>query len=114
MPAGCGEPSEQRFAACFLIEVKALGIELRGEALDRVGRERERPQFAPLADRHILEKTHQPATTSSRRRTMIGETITHSASPAALRTPHFKVTIPVSGRLRDLRASTTSTSSIKS
>ncbi len=54
------------------------------------------------------------ATAPSRRRTMIGETITHSAWPAALRAAHLKVTMPVSGRLRDIRASTTSTSSIRS
>jgi hypothetical protein len=45
---------------------------------------------------------------------MIGETISHNACPAALRTTLLNVTIPVSGRLHETRASVTSTSSVMS
>ena len=56
---------------------------------------------------HISER-------ASRRLMMIGEIISHSTWPAALRATPLKVTIPVSGRLRDTRASVTSTSSVMS
>ena len=36
---------------------------------------------------------------------MIGDVISHSACPAALRAVHLKVTMPVSGRLFETRAS---------
>ena len=45
---------------------------------------------------------------------MIGETISHSAWPAALRTTPLNVTMPVSGRLRETLASATSMSSVRS
>ena len=61
MPARGGQPAEQRFAALFLVEMKALRIELRGEFLDVVGGEGERAEFTALADLHILEEAHQPA-----------------------------------------------------
>src|SRR6478752_7349799 len=97
--------------------MKALRIELRGELLDGVGSEGERPQLAALADLDVLEEAHQPgcsAAAPARRATMIGETISHNACPAALRTTHLNVTMPVSGRLRETRASATSTSSVRS
>src|SRR5258707_9650371 len=114
MPAGGGEPAEQRPPACLLVEMKALRIELRGEFLDSVRGEGERSQFAPLTDLDVLEETHQPACPAARRPSMIGETISHNACPAALRTTLLNVTIPVSGRLRDTLASVTSTSSMRS
>src|SRR5882757_8960672 len=117
MPARRREPAEQRFAPLFFIEMKALRIELRGKFLDQVRGEGERPQFAPLPDLDILEETHQPAcsaTRLARRCTMIGETISHKACPAALRTTPLNVTMPVSGRLRETLASATSTSSVSS
>ena len=45
---------------------------------------------------------------------MIGETISHNACPAALRTTPLNVTMPVSGRLRETLASATSISSVRS
>src|SRR6266404_1373597 len=117
MPARRRESAEQRFASLFLIEMKALRIELRGKFLDQVRGEGERPQFAPLPDLDILEETHQPAcsaTRLARRCTMIGETISHKTCPAALRTTPLNVTIPVSGRLRETLASVTSISSVRS
>jgi len=51
MPALGRQAAEQRFAARFLVEMKALRVELRGEFLDVVGGEGERSQFAPLPDR---------------------------------------------------------------
>src|SRR5258705_5089818 len=117
MPARRGEPAEQRLPPLFLVEMKALRIELRGEFLDCVGGEGERPQFAPLPDLDVLEEAHQPgcsAAAPARRATMIGETISHNAYPAALRTTALNVTIPVSGRLRETRASVTSTSTVMS
>src|SRR5205823_9109714 len=111
VPARGGEPAEQRFAARFLVEMEGLRIELRGKFLDRLGGEGKRSQFTPLPDRHLLEEAHQAR--PSRRRTMIGEIISHSTSPPALRAAPLSVTIPVSGRLLDSRASVTSTSSIK-
>src|ERR1700682_1125161 len=117
MPAECRKAAEQRLAPFFFVEMKALRIELRGEFLDSVGAEGERPQFAPLPDLDVLEEAHQPAryaATPARRATMIGETISHNACPAALRTTLLNVTIPVSGRLRETRASVTSISSVRS
>src|SRR2546423_9389847 len=117
MPARGREPAEQRFAALFFVEMKALRVELRGEFLDQLSGEGERAQFVPLPDLDIFEETHQPAcsgATPARRRTMIGDTISHNACPAALRTTPLNVTTPVSGRLRDTLASATSTSSMSS
>ena len=45
---------------------------------------------------------------------MIGDSISHSTTPAALRIVPLKVTMPVSGRLFETRASATSTSSVRS
>src|ERR1700752_5197740 len=45
---------------------------------------------------------------------MIGDSMSHSTSPLALRILPLKVTMPVSGRLFDARASMTSTSSVRS
>src|ERR1700688_1151888 len=104
-------------ATVSLVEMKALRIELDREFLDCVGGEGERPHLTPLPDLDVLEETHQPACSAAmeaRRRTMIGETISHRACPAALRTTLLKVTIPVSGRLREILASATSTSSMRS
>src|SRR5580693_1118997 len=117
MPAGCGQSAEQRLTAFLLVEMEALRIELRGEFLDRLGREGERAELAPLPNLDVLEEVHQlpcPAPASPRRPTMIGDTISHSAWPAALRTMLLNMTMPVSGRLRETRASITSTSSSKS
>src|ERR1700735_2294391 len=104
-------------AALFLVEMKALRIELSRKFLDQFRGEGERSQFAPLPDLKVLEETHKPAylaATSARRRTMIGETISHNACPAALRTMPLKMTMPVSGRLRETLASVTSISSVRS
>src|SRR5262249_52108122 len=110
MPAGCGKPAEQRFAPLLLVEMKALRIEPAREGLDTLSGEGEGAEFPPIADLHVLEKAHQaPA-----RRTMIGAVASHSTSPPALRMVLLNVTIPVSGRLREGRASTTSTSSVRS
>src|ERR1700687_1146664 len=97
--------------------MKALRIELASEFLDSVGGEGERSDLAPLPDLHILEETHQPACSAAipaRRATMIGETNSHKPCPAALRTRALNVTMPVSGRLRETLASTTSISSVRS
>src|SRR5579883_545206 len=115
MPAGGGETAEQRVAARLLAEMKALRIELRGKGLDRLGGEGEGTDLAPLPDLQILEEPHQrDSSRGERRPTMIGEVISHSARPAALRAVLLKVTMPVSGRLFETRASITSTSSITS
>src|SRR3569832_1405521 len=50
MPSGGCQPAEQRLASLFLIQMKTLRIELRGEGLDVFGRERERAEFTPLPD----------------------------------------------------------------
>src|SRR5271154_7498018 len=117
MPARGRQPAEQRVASRFFIEMKALRVELRREFLDQFRGEGERSQFAPQPDFEVLEETHQPAcpaAASARRLTMIGVTISHSACPAALRIKPWNVTIPVSGRLRETRASVTSMSSVRS
>ncbi len=118
MPARRRQSAEQRFAPCFLVEMKALRIELRREFLDGLGGEGERSDFAPLPDLDVLEEIHQPPPAPPRPRdrrcTMIGETHSHNACPAALRTTALKVTMPVSGRLRETLASATSTSSVRS
>ncbi len=112
MPARGGEPAEQRVAAFLLRQMKALRIVFPREALDLVGGEGEGADLAPAADMDVLEEPHQRW--PSRRLMMIGEIISHSTSPAALRATPLKVTMPVSGRLRDTRASVTSTSSVMS
>src|SRR3979411_1362116 len=97
--------------------MNTLRIELAVEFLDSIGSEGERSHFTPLPDLDILEKSHQPAcsaATPARRATMIGEVISHNACPAALRTTALKVTMPVPGRLREILASATSTSSVRS
>src|SRR6478672_8908092 len=115
VPARCSQSPEQGFASLLLIEVKALRVELRGKPLNVVGGEGERAEVAPGADLDILEETHRYiAPASSRRRTMIGDSISHSTMPAALRIVPLKVTMPVSGRLFETLASATSTSSVKS
>src|SRR6266404_4205959 len=94
MPARRREPAEQRFASLFLVEMKALRIELRGKSLDQLGGEGERSHLAPPPDLDVLEETHQPACPAAipaRRRTMIGDTISHKACPAALRTTPLNV-----------------------
>src|SRR5262249_10180037 len=115
MPAGGGKAAEQRIASLLLAQMKALRIELRGEGLDRLCGEGKGADLAPLPDLHVLEEPHQRASSAPLRRpTMIGEVISHSASPAALRAVLLKVTMPVSGRLFETRASITSTSSVRS
>src|SRR6202158_3806306 len=97
--------------------MKALRIELASEFLDTVAGNGERSDLAPLRDWHILEETQQPACSAAipaRRATMIGETNSHKPCPAALRTTALNVTMPVSGRLRETLASTTSISSVRS
>src|SRR5450631_833971 len=97
--------------------MKRLRIELAGELLDQLGGEGKRSQFAPLTDLDVLEEVHQPACSDARparRATMIGETISHNACPAALLTTALKVTIPVCGRLFEILASATSTSRVRS
>src|ERR1700756_329161 len=109
------DAAEQRVAALLLAHVKTLRIELPGEGLDGLGGEGEGADLAPLPDLNVLEKPHQRAPSAlARRPTMIGEVISHSAWPAALRAVLLNVTMPVSGRLFEMRASTTSTSSVKS
>ena len=111
------KPAEQRLSARLLIEMKALRIELRGECLDGVGGEGERPHLTPLPDLPYPRRNASAAcseSSSARRRTMIGETISHSSCPAALRTTPLKVTMPVSGRLLETLASATSISSVMS
>src|SRR5215472_10006253 len=92
--------------------MEALRIELPREAFDVLGGEGERAEIAPFADLYVLEEAHQPGA-PARRPMMIGATISHSASPLALRATPLKVTMPASGRLFERRAFTTSISSIK-
>src|SRR6202012_3808828 len=102
MPPGGGQTAEQRVAPLLLIEMKPLRVEFRREYLDGVGGEGERTEFAPVSDLDILEEMHQLAcivAVSSRRRTMIGDTISHSAWPAALLATALSMTRPVVGRL---------------
>src|SRR6185437_1464299 len=94
--------------------MKALRIILPCQTLDVLGGERERSDLAPVTDRHVFEEAHQAAPAPSRRRMMIGEIISHSASPFALRATALKVTMPLSGRLFETRASVTSMSSVRS
>src|SRR3979490_2412951 len=94
--------------------MKALRIEFPCEFLDSIGGEGEPPPLAPLPDLDVLEEKHQPACVVARRITMIGETQSHNSCPAALRALHLNVTMPVSGRLREILASATSTSSVRS
>src|SRR6185312_8741723 len=115
MPARRSEPAERRVAALLLGKMKTLRIELPREAFDVLGREGERSQLTPLSDLDVFVKGHQSVRSApSRRLMMIGEIISQSACPAALRATLLKVTIPVSGRLFDTRASVTSTSSVRS
>src|SRR5262245_20226248 len=111
MPAGGGEPAEQRLASFFLVEVKSLRIVFGGKFLDRLRGEGVVANLAARAHCQILVEIHRGC---SERLTMIGEVISHSATPAAFRALDLKVTMPVSGRLLDTRASTTSTSSVRS
>src|SRR4249919_2785543 len=97
--------------------MKALRIELGREFLDPLGGECERAYFTALPNLDVLEESHQPVcpkAASSRRSTMIGETISHNACPAALVATALNVTMPVVGRLRETLASVTFTSSIRS
>src|SRR5271170_7343589 len=97
--------------------MKALRIELACESLDQLGGEGERTNFAPLPDLQVLEEAHAlaySAATLARRCTMIGETISHNACPLPLRAVVLNVTMPVSGRLREILASATSTSIVTS
>src|SRR3954469_4695904 len=112
MPARGREPAEQRVLALLLVKEKTLRIELCGECLDRLGRERKGADLAAMPNLDLLEKRHQTA--PSRRLIRIGDVISHSASPLALRTVHLNLTMPSSGRLFEMRASTTSTSSMRS
>src|SRR4051794_14841536 len=115
VPARCRQSTEQGFAPFLLIEVKPLRVELRSKLLDVFGGEGERAKLALRADLDVLEETHRYfAPASSRRRTMIGDSISHSTMPAALRIVPLKVTIPVSGRLFEILASATLTSSVRS
>lgn len=58
MPTGGGEPAEQRVLAFLLVEVEALRVELGGEALDGLRRERIGADLAALADLDVLEESH--------------------------------------------------------
>src|SRR5436305_2982266 len=106
MPARCRKPAEQRFAPLLLVEMEALRIELRGEFLDVFRGEGEGAELKPLPHLEVFEETHACYSTGSaaRRLTMIGEVISASTCPAALRTLPLNVTMPVSGRLRETRA----------
>src|SRR4051812_30719811 len=117
MPSRRGEAAEQRLAARLLVEMKRLRIELRGEFLDRFRGEGERSKLAARTDFDVFKETHRTsysAAASAQRRTMIGVTISPSATPAAFRTTPLKVTMPVSGRLRETRAAATSISRVRS
>src|ERR1700688_223922 len=97
--------------------MKALRIELRRKGLDGVSGEGERTEFAPLSCLDVFEEMHQRAhqvAASPRRWTMIGETISHNACPEELLAVILNMTMPVVGRLRETRASATSTSSVMS
>src|SRR3954471_20375152 len=99
MPARSGQPAKQRFSPLLFIKMEALRIELAREFLDQFGGEGERSQLSPLADHHVLEEAHQPACSASiaaRRRTMIGESHSHTTCPAAFLAIALKVTMPVS------------------
>src|SRR5262249_657547 len=114
MPAGGGEPAEQRLAPFLLVEVKSLRIVFGGEFLDRLRGEGVGANLAARAHFYILVEIHRYCSAATARLTMIGDVISHSATPAALRAVHLKVTIPVSGRLFEIRASVISTSSVRS
>src|SRR5436853_7837353 len=92
--------------------MEALRIELPREAFDVLGGKGEGSQLAPQSDLDIFIEAHQPCA-PSRRRMIIGEIISHSTTSRALRTTPLKVTMPVSGRLSQTRASLTSTSSVQ-
>ena len=109
MPARSGEPTEQRISAILFVEVKALRIVFRRERLI-VGGEMNAPTSRRGRHRCLRRTT---SVRSPGRSMMIGEIISHSAWPAALRMAHLKVTMPVSGR-SEVRASVTSTSSVRS
>src|SRR5277367_5844503 len=97
--------------------MKALRIKLRREGLDGVSGEGERTEFTPLPRLDVFEEMHQRArqvAASPRRWTMIGETISHNACPEELLAVILNTTMPVVGRLRETRASATSTSSVMS
>src|SRR5258708_32646807 len=97
MPARGREPAEQRGLAFLLVEMKALRIEFCSENLDGIRRESVGADLAAMADLDVLEEGHQTA--PSRRLIRIGEVISHSASPLALRAVHLNLTMPSSGRL---------------
>src|SRR3984957_20291791 len=117
MPSRGRQAAEQRFAPLLLVEMKALRITLRRDGLDCVTGESERTEFTPLPCLDVFEKMHRRArqvAASPRRWTMIGETISHNACPAELLATILNMTMPVVGRLRETRASVTSTSSVTS
>src|SRR5262249_49226851 len=99
MPARGGKPAQQRFAAFLFVEMEALRIVFRGESLDRFGGEHVAADLAALADFKLFVEKHRYRSATLLRLTMIGDVISHSATPAALRAVHLKVTMPVSGRL---------------
>src|SRR5437879_4573756 len=92
--------------------METLRIEFGRENLDGLGREMVGADLAAMTDLDLFEKLHQTA--PSRRSIRIGEVISHSASPLALRAVHLNLTMPSTGRLLDVRASTTSTASVRS
>ena len=114
MPARRREPAEQRLAPLLLVEVKALRIDTcAANFLMFSAVKVNEPTSRRWPISRSSKKSHQAAP-PSRRLTMIGDTISHSACPPALRTVPLNVTMPVSGRLFDTRASATSTSSVSS
>src|SRR5262249_26383514 len=55
MPAAGCEAAENRISRGIIIEMKRLGIELRGESLDLIGINAQSDRHEPLPDREVIE-----------------------------------------------------------
>src|SRR5215831_17876495 len=100
----------------FLVEVKRLGIEFAGKFLNFLRRERVASNFRPCADTEILEIRHfvTPFPPAAVRRPNIKvAAISSTGLLSALTIWLRKLTSPISGRLLDDRAPTTSTRNVR-
>ena len=65
-----------------LVEMKRLRVELRGEPLDLLGRERVLPEYRGVTDAHVLEIFHAGLPAGARRPIIMVLTIVMTHAPA--------------------------------
>src|SRR5262249_323561 len=116
-PKACGVPTrraqsaEQRMCGGGLVDIERLGIEARGERLDLLSRESVPADLGLIANPHILEELHQPASrlaSAAARRANIGLTvIVISCASEESTSSNRNLTKPSCGRLREGRVSST-------